>query len=102
MTAQGNPRTRFARAITARNVLLAEIALGELEHVPLEGALRLVYLYGETGDAKYVPAARKYLARWVVEEKPSLEDIAATACTFVERGAPRAWVGAGGEPLAPS
>ena len=85
MTAEGNPRARFARAITARSVILAELALGELEHLRLEDALRLVYLYGETGDPKYEPAARKYLARWVAEERPSLEDIAATACTFVER-----------------
>jgi len=85
VTAQGNSRTRLARAITARSVILAEIALGELEHVQLEDALRLVYLYGETGDPKYEPAARRYLARWVSEEKPALEDIAATACTFVER-----------------
>jgi len=85
VTSQGNPHTRFARAINSRSVLLAEIALGELEHVQLEDALRLVYLYGETADPKYEPAARKYFARWVVEEKPSLEDIAATACSFVER-----------------
>ena len=85
VTAQAHPRLRFVRAITTRNVLLAELALGELEHVQLEDALRLVYLYGETGDAKYEPAARKYLARWIIEERPTLEDIAATACSFVER-----------------
>ena len=36
MTAQGSPRTRSARAINSRSELLAEIALGELEHVQLE------------------------------------------------------------------
>ena len=88
VTAQGNPRNRFARAITSRSVLLAELALGVLEHVQLEDALRLVYLYGQTGDPKYKPAARPYLARWVTEERPALEDIAATACSFVERRTP--------------
>ena len=85
MTAQGSTRTRFARAIGARNVILAEIALGELEHVQLEDAFRLVNLYGETGDPKYEPAARRYLVRWLAEEKPTLEDVAATACSLVER-----------------
>ncbi len=49
----------------------------------------MVTLYGEAEDPKYEAACRRYLARWLVEESPSLEDIAATACHFVERGRPR-------------
>ena len=64
---------------------LAEVAPRELEHVLLEDALRMVRLYGDEGDPKYTAACRRYLARWLVEESPSLEDIAATACLFVER-----------------
>ena len=37
---------------------------------------------------KYQLAARKYLARSTVEERPSLEDIAASACSFVEQRPP--------------
>jgi hypothetical protein len=70
-------------------VFLAELALGELEAVLLEDALQLVRLYGEVDDPKYAGACRRYLARWLAEESPSLEDIAATACHFVERGRPR-------------
>jgi hypothetical protein len=66
-------------------VLLAEIALGELKHVQLEDALQIVRLYGDVGDPKYPVAARKWLAWWIMEEKPSLEDIAGTGCGFVER-----------------
>ncbi len=66
-------------------MLLAEVAAGELERVNLEDALQLVYLYAEAGDPKYERAALRYLERWIVEEKPSLEDVAATACSFVER-----------------
>ena len=87
VTAQGSPATRFARAISARNVFLAEIALGELEHVRLEDALQLVYLYGEAGDPKYAASVRRWMARWLAEDKPSVEDIAGTACSFVERSA---------------
>jgi hypothetical protein len=68
-------------------VLLAEIALGEFEHVQLEDALQIVRLYGEVGDPKYPVAVRRWMARWLVEEKPPLEDIAGTACSFVERRA---------------
>ena len=85
VTAQPHPRVRFARAIKARNVFLAEITLGELERVLLEDALQMVYLYGEAGSPKFEPACRRYLSRWIAEESPSLADIAGTACSFVER-----------------
>ena len=49
----------------------------------------MVMPYGEQPDPKYATASRRHLARWIVEEAPSLEDIAATACHFVERGQPR-------------
>ena len=62
VTAQAHPRVKFARAISARNVFLAEVALGELETVLLEDALQMVYLYGEEGDRKYEAACRRYLA----------------------------------------
>jgi hypothetical protein len=42
-------------------------------------------LCAEAGDRKSQAAGRRYLARWIAEESPSLEDIAATACVFVER-----------------
>lgn len=80
---------KFARAISTRNVFLAETALGELENVLLEDALQMVTLYGEAESPKYEAACRRYLARWIVEESPSLADIAATACHFVERGRPQ-------------
>jgi hypothetical protein len=84
VTAQGNPLTRFSRAIKTRNVFLAEVALAEMEKVPLDAALQLVQLYGQTGDPKYFPACRKWMIRYIGEQHPSLEDIAATACSFVE------------------
>jgi hypothetical protein len=84
VTAEGSPLTRFSRALKTQNVFLAEVALGEMEKVPLDAALKLVNLYGEAGDPKYEPAARKWLARYIAEEQPSLKDLAATPCSFVE------------------
>ena len=56
-----------------------------METVLLEDARALGYVYAEKSDPKYELAAREYLARWIVEERPSLEDIAAPACSFVEK-----------------
>ena len=84
MTAQTSPLTRFTRALNARNVLLAELALGELETVPLEFALQLVQLYALKEDRKFEPAARKWLIRFITEQQPSVETIAAAACTLFE------------------
>jgi hypothetical protein len=84
VTAQGHPVTRFARAIAAQTVILAELAAGEMQPLQLEDALALVRLYAK-GDPNIRARRQKYLARWIVEERPKLEDIAATACSFVER-----------------
>ena len=51
-------RVKLACAISVRNVVLAELALGELENVLLDDALQLVTLYGEAGDPKYEAACR--------------------------------------------
>lgn len=84
MTAQPSPTIRFRRAIENRSVILAELAAGEMERVSLEDALALVYLYAEEGSPKYERAALRYLHRWISEAQPSLGDVAATACGFVE------------------
>ena len=56
-----------------------------MTNVLLEDALALVYNYAEKNDPKYELAVRKYLARWLEEERPSPEGVAATAGSFVER-----------------
>ena len=47
-------------------------------------AVQLIDAYGKTGDQQHAPDARKPLARWLGEEKPSLEVLSATARPFVE------------------
>ena len=41
--------------------------------------------YAEKGDPKYERAALKYLARYLVEENPSLMDLAQVAGLLAER-----------------
>ena len=79
VTAQPHSRLKFARAIKSAPRVLCRRSRSVLEHAVLEDALQIVGLYGDTA------ACRHYLARWLLEKSPSLEDIGATACSFVER-----------------
>ncbi len=89
VTARPNPRVRFERAIKTRSVVLAEDAAYEMERLRLglnlHEALQLVYLYGEADSPKYERAALRWLKRWIEEDTPPLADVAATACSFVEK-----------------
>jgi len=48
----------------------------DLPHVPLEDALRLVYLYAEKESPKYEKAAMKWLRRYLDEKEPTLKNFA--------------------------
>jgi hypothetical protein len=72
LRAQGNPRTRFRRAIEGRWVLQAELAAREAGNLTLAEALDLVVLYAEVEPAKFEKAALRWLARYVTEAAPSL------------------------------
>ena len=83
VTSQGHPRTRFARAIATRNVFLAEVARDATDAargrygpgLSLRGCRR-----------PEVPGRRQEMDGTVARRgAASLEDIAATACSFVER-----------------
>jgi len=67
VTAQGQPLTRFARAVKGGNVFLAELAAKECGFVPLPDALTLVTLYATEGSPKFDRAARRWLARLALE-----------------------------------
>ena len=55
---------------------MAEDAARELPNLSLEDALQLVHLYFERGSPKAVPAARRWLVRYLTEGSPGLRDIA--------------------------
>jgi len=55
------------------------------EPTPLDFALALTHLYADKRSRKYEAAALRYLARYLAEEGPSLEDVAAVAALLAER-----------------
>jgi hypothetical protein len=69
MTAQGQPRARFRRAIQRRNLLGAETAAREMGAVSLGEALDLVCLVAEVAPARLDAYARRWLAR-LADEQP--------------------------------
>ena len=85
---EGSPGAVFWRAISNGNVTVAESVAREFEKLPLDYALALVRLYGDKHDRRYEPAALRYLERLIVEERPSLTDVAAVASLLAE-GKPR-------------
>ena len=81
---QGSPGAIFWRAISNGNVIVAESVAREFEKLPLDYALALVRLYGDKHDRRYEPAALRYLERLIVEERPSLTDVATIASLLAE------------------
>jgi len=69
MTAQGQPRARFRRAIERRNLLGAEACAREMGVVDLSEALDLVCLVAEVAPARLDGFARRWLAR-LADERP--------------------------------
>jgi hypothetical protein len=69
VTAQGNPRAIFKRAIERGNLMLAEATARELGRITLDEALSLLFLYAEKEPAKYERAALRWLGRYVTEGK---------------------------------
>ena len=69
MTAQGQPRARFKRAIQRKNLLGAETCAREMGVVDLSEALSLVCLVAEVAPVRLDGFARRWLAR-VADERP--------------------------------
>jgi hypothetical protein len=81
MTAQGQPRTRFRRAIQRRNLLGAETGAREMGVVDLGEALDLVVLVAEAAPERLDGYARRWIAR-LADERPlrlAEPDLAVTA-----------------------
>jgi len=55
---------------------MAEDAARELPNLPLEDALKLVYLYAERASPKYEMAAMRWLERYLAEGSPRLKHFA--------------------------
>lgn len=83
VTSQGSAHGRFQRAVSRRNVLLAETAARELGRLSLIDALSLVVLYAATGSPKFDAAAVRWLARLALEGRDvSISDLQLAAAAL--------------------
>ena len=85
MTVEAHAQARFRRAIERRALWAAEDAARELPKLSLQDALQLVHLYAEKDSPKFEAAARRWLARYLDEQSPTLLDFAQMAATLAER-----------------
>jgi hypothetical protein len=67
---------RLQRALRNGNLWVAEVEARDMKHVPLEDALKLVYLYAEKESPKYERAAMRWLRRYLDEKEPTLKNFA--------------------------
>jgi hypothetical protein len=67
MTAQGSPRSRFARAVKTRNAFLAEVALREMGNPTLREALDYLDRLAEVKAPKLEAAAVRWHGRLELE-----------------------------------
>jgi len=67
VTAQGQPLTRYRRALERRHIFGAELAAREMSCVSLPDALGLLALYASDGSPKFDKAAIRWIARLALE-----------------------------------
>jgi hypothetical protein len=89
VTAQGQPLTRFRRAVERKHIFGAELAAREMGFVPLVDALGLLVLYAGEQSPKYEKAAIRWLARLALEaddlDLPDLQLAAAALQALTRR-----------------
>jgi hypothetical protein len=71
----GHGYSHFRRALDRRQVDAALAAATDLPALSLDDALDLCELLASKGDRRYPQAARRWLARFAAERKPSLADL---------------------------
>lgn len=71
--------TIFDRAVSERDPDRAFEAARAAAPLGLEQALRLTVLLAHAADDRYLPAARRFLARFAVEAEPSLKQLSKVA-----------------------
>ena len=79
LTSEGHPYAVLQRSLKNGNLWVAEVVAGEMPHVPLEDALKLVYLYAEKKSPKYEKAAMEFLRRYL-DAIPERADGVRTSC----------------------
>ena len=75
MTAQGDPRTIFKRAVERKSLMLAMATAREIGVVSLREALSLVVLVAEFQPERFDAFARRWLARLASERALTLAEL---------------------------
>ena len=65
----GTPGGRFQRSIENSNLIAAESALGELDHVPLSYALELLLLIQRKDPQRFERAAARFVGKFASETR---------------------------------
>jgi hypothetical protein len=84
VTAQGNPRTIFRRAIEHGNLMLAEATVREIGVVGLDEALELTALISQNDPSRGDRHAARWLCRYI-NERESGTRVAALAAGRARR-----------------
>ena len=71
MTAEGHPYAVLQRCLKNGNLWVAEAVARDMPYVPLEDALKLVYLYAAKESPKFERAAMRWLRRYCAGPSPS-------------------------------
>jgi hypothetical protein len=74
VTSQGSEYGRLQRALRSRNLLLAEAAAADCEHVDLADALALCLLIAGSDAPRYRRAATRWHGRLCIEAGLSMDD----------------------------
>lgn len=83
MTAQGNPRTVFRRAIATENVVAAELNARMMGNVTLVEALELTALVALKDPKRRSRYAARWLGRWLAETPAATLDDAAIVVAYL-------------------
>ena len=86
VTSQGSTHGRFRRALDRGQINFALEAAAELPNVALDEALQLCALLASTGDERFLAAARRWLARFAEEKRPSLNELQIAGAALAELG----------------
>jgi hypothetical protein len=93
VTSDGNPYTRFRRALETGNPVLVNAAARELPQIALDDALRICLVLRGGDPARYERAAVRWLGRFALEAREVTIDalrIAADALDALPDRAPEA------------
>jgi hypothetical protein len=86
VTSQGSPHGRFRHALDRGQVNFALEAAAELPTVTLADALELCELLATAGDERYAAAARRWVARFADEKRPSMNELLIAGAALAELG----------------